>query len=296
MVHISDLSFSYKSSPLFTGLRLDLKPGMIYGLLGKNGAGKTSLLKIISGQLKGYDGTVMVHGFDSPARYPEMLEKIFFIPEEFSLPPVSGVRYGDLNSPFYPRFNKEKFETLCREFDVSVDKKLSELSMGQRKKFILSFALASGAELVILDEPTNGLDIPSKRQFRRLVASSLAEDQTILISTHQVRDMEHLIDPIIILDSGRILFNGDMAHMAQHYTMSLEREEPEPGTFLYGEKVPGGYSIVRENSTGEDSDIDIEVFFNMIVSSSEAAEGIQVPGSGTEAGEGTAEEQGDGEE
>ncbi len=265
MVHISDLTFSYKSNPLFADLNLDLQAGMIYGLLGKNGSGKTSLLKLISGQLKGYSGSVVIHGFNGLQRHPGMLEKIFFIPEEFSLPPVPGERFAGLNAPFYPRFDTQKFQALCGEFDVDADRKLTELSLGQKKKFILSFALASGAELVILDEPTNGLDIPSKRQFRRLVASSLREDQTILISTHQVRDMEHLIDPIIVLDSGQILFNDDIAAMAQKYSMTLERVEPGPDALLYYEKVPGGYSVVRENQSGEDSEIDIEVFFNMVV-------------------------------
>ena len=266
MVNISELSFSYGRQELFTGLNLELAPGMIYGLLGRNGAGKTTLLKLLSGQLLNYKGTVDVLGFDARQRLPRMLEDIYFLPEEFSLPPVSGLMYSSLNAPFYPLFDTARFEILCREFEVDTAKRLTELSLGQKKKFLLSFGLSTGSRLVILDEPTNGLDIPSKRQFRRLVASSLGEEQSILISTHQVRDMGNLIDPIIILESGCILFSGDMSTMARRFSMTLERGEPEPEGLLYSEKVPGGYSVVRRNTTDEESDIDIEVFFNMIIS------------------------------
>ena len=265
MIDIKNLSFGYAGGELFHELELELAPGMIYGLLGKNGAGKTTLLKLIAGQLFAAEGSVAVLGHDARRRAPDLLREIYFLPEEFSLPRLSGRTFCRLNAPFYPRFSEERFLHLCGEFEVDPEKRLSESSLGQKKKFLLAFALAAGTRLIILDEPTNGLDIPSKRQFRRLVASSLQEEQSILISTHQVRDMDNLIDPIIILDSGRILFNADIASVATRFSMTLERSEPADGA-IYAEKVPGGYSVFRRNEGSEESPVDIEVFFNMVTS------------------------------
>jgi ABC-2 type transport system ATP-binding protein len=266
MVQIENLSFGYASGELFRNLCLTLEPGMIYGLLGKNGAGKTSLLKLVSGQLFPAAGSVGVLGYEARLREPGFLREIYFLPEEFSLPALSGRRYAALAAPFYPRFDFDRLDELCEGFEIDPAKTLTQVSLGQKKKFLLAFGLATGARLIILDEPTNGLDIPSKRQFRRLVASSLEEEQSIVISTHQVRDMDKLIDPIVILDSGRILFSADTSSMARGFSMSLERGEPAPGEAVYSEKVPGGYSVVRENRDGSESDIDIEVFFNMVIS------------------------------
>ncbi len=265
MVRIENLGFSYAGTELFRDLELFLEPGMIYGLLGKNGAGKTTLLKLISGQLTPDEGRIEL--FDLPAgrRLPEMLKEIYFLPEEFSLPALSGRAYVDLHAPFYPAFDRARFAELCEGFEVDPGKRLTEASLGQKKKFLICFGLSTGARLIILDEPTNGLDIPSKRQFRRLVAASLGENQSILISTHQVRDMDTLIDPLIILDSGRVLFNADSAAVARRFRMSLERSEPAGDEVIYSEKVPGGYSVVKQNLDGEETEIDIEVFFNMVI-------------------------------
>ena len=274
MLAIEKLSFGYSGEDLFRDLDLELKPGMIYGLLGKNGAGKTSLLRLISGQLFPSEGNLNVLGCKPRLRAPEMLRDIYFIPEEFPIPRLSGTRYLSLNSPFYPRFDTQRFLELCEGFQIDPALTLSQISLGQKKKFLLAFGLASGARFLILDEPTNGLDIPSKRQFRRLAASSLREDQTILISTHQVRDMENLIDPVIIIDSGRVLFSGSIASISAKFRMSLETSEPLPSQAVYYEKVPGGYSVVRRNEEGDDAPVDLEVFFNMVIERGDEIAGI----------------------
>jgi len=274
MLKIEKLSFGYSGEGLFRDLNLELEPGMIYGLLGKNGAGKTSLLRLISGQLFPSGGDLEVLGFDPRLRQPGMLREIYFLPEEFPVPRLTGTRYLALNSPFYPRFDRERFFDLCEGFQIDPARSLSQVSLGQKKKFLLAFGLASGVRLLILDEPTNGLDIPSKRQFRRLAASSLGEDQTILISTHQVRDMENLIDPVVILDSGHILFAGNIESIAAEFRMSLEPAEPLPDDAFYFEKVPGGYSVVRRNREGHDSHVDLEVFFNMVIENGEKVSAI----------------------
>jgi len=269
MTEIKDLHFSYKKhEPLFTGVNLTLPPGNIYGLLGKNGAGKTTLLKIIAGLLFPKEGSRTVSGYSSASRSVELLKEIFFLPEEFYVPQVSADTYRKLYSPFYPRFSSEDFEQSLSEFDIGRKEILTSLSYGQKKKFLIAFGLATDCRLFILDEPTNGLDIPSKSQFRRLVAGGLTKDRTFLISTHQVRDMQNLIDPIIILDSGTIIFMEDMytvnTKLAVKYTHTPPDDDP-----IYMERILDNYTIVTENPDGKAQDIDLELLFNAVIGNRE---------------------------
>ena len=268
MITINNLSFSYGRKPLFTGLQLDVPPGNIYGLLGMNGAGKTTLLKLIAGQLFRRSGETTVLGYDPVKRHPDMLADIFYLPEEFYLPNMNTATFLKLNVPFYPKFDQAAFDRYISEFALDINQKISDYSYGQKKKFLLSFGLASNTSLLILDEPTNGLDIPSKTQFRRTVASALTEERSFIISTHQVRDMENLINPVIILHNGVIVLNESLEAVSEHVSISLEAEEPLDADVIYTEKVPGGYSVVRKNSEGDfESALDLETLFNAVIAS-----------------------------
>jgi ABC-2 type transport system ATP-binding protein len=268
---MQDIHFQYGRRQLFAGLNLEIPQGNIYGLLGMNGAGKTTLLKLLSGQLFPSGGTTSVFGFDPTKRNPAMLEEVFHLPEEFSLPRMRASEYLKIQAPFYPRFDKAAFDRYCIDFDLDLTQRINEYSFGQKKKLLLSFGLASGTSLLILDEPTNGLDIPSKSQFRRTVASAMTENRTFIISTHQVRDMENLIDPIIILHSGRVVFHNSLEAVSEQYTSRLERNEPEGETVVFKEKVPGGWNVMCERSANEEeTQIDLETLFNAVVSKPEA--------------------------
>ncbi len=211
MLNIKKLLFNYKGSePLFAGLSLDIEAGKIYGLLGKNGVGKTTLLKIMTGLLFPESGSCKMLNTDTSLRLPEILREIYFIAEEFYVPNVTAEEYIKYYSPFYPNFDPKVFKHAANEFELVFDKKLTKLSYGQKKKFLVAFGLATSCKLLLLDEPTNGLDIPSKSQFRKLLASALTEDKTIVIATHQVRDLEHLIDTVVILEDGQIIFNKEL--------------------------------------------------------------------------------------
>ena len=264
MITINDLSFSYGRESLFEGLDLSLESGGIYGLLGRNGAGKTSLLRIISGQLYRHGGACAVLGFDPSRRIPELLSEIYFLPEEFHIPSIRADAYLRAYAPFYPKFDEGRFSELVEEFELNIEKRLSAFSYGQKKKFLLAFALASGSRILLLDEPTNGLDIPSKRQFRRAVAASLTDEQVFLISTHQVRDMENLIDPIIVLDQGRIVFSRQIDDVAGRLSVSVEPAAPTGPDVVYTEKSLGGYTVLRVRPSNNAS-IDLELLFNAIV-------------------------------
>lgn len=274
MIEIQDLYFGYKKERLFSKLDLKLLPGNIYGLLGKNGAGKTTLLKLISGLRFAHAGQCSVFGYVSKKRPAGLLEEIYFLPEEFFLPPISQELYEQLYAPFYPRFNSTAFQSYLSEFELKRGKKLSELSYGQKKKYLLAFGLASGCRLLLLDEPTNGLDIPSKSQFRKLLARAIMEEQIILISTHQVRDMENLIDPVIILDEGRIIFQQSMNEVSRRLTVQQEQELPDEDSVIYSDETLGGYMVVRENRGSEETKIDLETLFNSVIGNREKIETI----------------------
>lgn len=264
MVSIENLEFYYKKRrPLFRDLSLDLKPGNIYGLLGKNGAGKTTLLKILCGLLFPKDGKIDVLDTRPQSRVPLFLRETFLIPEELYLPELKPARYISLYASFYPRFDKKALLGYLEEFEVEMDRKLTALSYGQKKKFLLAFGLAANCKFLVMDEPTNGLDIPSKSQFRKLTASGLTDDRIFLISTHQVRDMENLIDPLIILKEGKIVAQADLFYIRDKLLFTFEKEDPGDRA-LYYEKTMGGYAAIRINEHTEESRIDLELLFNAI--------------------------------
>jgi len=273
-VRMNDIGFSYQSKKLFSHLDLEIRRGNIYGLLGKNGAGKTTLLKLLCGQLFAQSGAIEVFNQNPQKRIPSLLQEIFYLPEEFPLPKMKANEYLAMLSPFYPRFDHTMFGVYCKDFEVDLNQRLDQMSLGQKKKVLLSFGLASNTSLLILDEPTNGLDIPSKRQFRQTVASAMTENRTFIISTHQVRDMENLIDPIIILHDGSVIFNDTVASVADKYVLNLTTSEPKTDTAMYTEKVLGGWMVLSERTEEtEGQPLDLETLFNVVVQTSKGTMG-----------------------
>jgi ABC-2 type transport system ATP-binding protein len=268
MIEIKNLSFAYKREKLFSDLNLSLTPSGICGLLGKNGAGKTTLLKLMSGLLFPQEGMISIMEKTPARRSPDFLQELFFLSEVFDLPPVTPNQYKMLYAPFYPKFSNERFNSFLEEFEVTGNKMLNTISYGQKKKFLIAFGLATNGRLVLLDEPTNGLDIPSKSQFRKAVVSCLEDDRVFIISTHQARDLESLIDPIIILENGKIIFNQSMEEISDHLMVTHQSTPPEPQEVLFSGKTFEGYTVVTENHDHEDSHIDLETLFNTVINNS----------------------------
>jgi ABC-2 type transport system ATP-binding protein len=267
MITIHDLNFHYKKKkPLFSDLQLNIGPGNICGLLGKNGAGKTTLLKLIAGLLYPKSGNLTVNGFNPEDRLPSFLADLYFVPEEFYLPSMKIATFEKVYAPFYPNFSAEQFNHYLQEFELEKNNKLNGLSYGQKKKALLSFGLATNSNLMILDEPTNGLDIPSKSIFRKLLAGSVDDEKCYIISTHQVRDMINLIDPVIILEDGKIIFNATIEEITSKLHFGMHFQESTVSNALYAERTPGGYLAVTPNVTGEETEVDMEVLFNAVVS------------------------------
>lgn len=216
MVILNSVSFGYGSQPLFKSLSLRLEAGHIYGLLGQNGEGKTTLLKMITGLVFAQSGNCQILGCEPHSRKPSFMSQLFLLPDETHNPNVSALQYANINSPFYPLFDQRQFENHLTAFEVPLNQKLEKISFGQRKKVLIAFALATNTPLLLMDEPTNGLDIPSKSVFRKLIAGAMTNDRCIVISTHQVRDLDSLIDEIVVLKNGQIAYQQNLNALAEN--------------------------------------------------------------------------------
>lgn len=205
MIEFKKIQFGYGRQTLIHDLSLTLHAGHVYGLLGENGAGKTTLLKMIAGLVFPQKGAVRVLQHIPQKREPSLLSQLYFLPEDTYAPNVSARTYASTYKPFYPLFDERQFFESLHRFDVNPDQKLGKVSFGQRKKVLISFGLATNTPILLMDEPTNGLDIPSKSTFRQLVAGMATPDRCIVISTHQVRDLENLIDSVVVLHGGNIV-------------------------------------------------------------------------------------------
>jgi ABC-2 type transport system ATP-binding protein len=275
MIKLSSVSFGYGRGAVFNELSLGLAPGNIYGLLGVNGAGKSTLLKLMSGLLFAAGGTVRSLGRDPAQREPSFLLDVFVLAEDAQAPSMLAGDFVRARAPFYPRFDHALFERYLREFELPPSAgNLAALSHGQQKKFLLAFGLASQAKLVLLDEPTNGLDIPSKSLLRRVITEALTPERLFVISTHQVRDLGTLMDPIVILHQGRVLLNSTLAEIGAQLHMTQQSSPPVAGTpnLLFSEPTVGGFWSVWRG--GGEGPLDLEVLFNAIVAKPELAQSV----------------------
>lgn len=265
MIDIRNISYKYAGSKhyVFDNFSLAIKENSIYGLLGKNGTGKSTLLYLISGMLRRNSGKIEIDGKDTAKGDPDTLRELFFVPEEFDLPAITLDTYVRLNSQFYPRFDRKVLNNCLLDFELPSSINLKELSMGQKKKVYMSFALAANTRILLMDEPTNGLDIPSKSQFRKVVASNMCEDRTVIISTHQVHDVEQLLDHIIMLDNSRILLDASVQELCERYSFECRMPGENSEDVLYAEpSLQGNCVITRRKEGDEDTMINLELLFS----------------------------------
>ena len=262
MIQVHDLGFSYGPKQVLSHISMQIEPGNIYGLLGENGVGKTTLLTLLCGLKKPQQGIIEVDGRDPFRREPSLLQEQFYLPDEVEAVSAKALSFAKENGVFWPHFSLDKFLTILSEFEVDPDQKMDTMSAGQLKKTWIAFALACGARHYYMDEPTNGLDIPSKAQFRKALTRYTSEEAAIVISTHQVRDLENVIDPVIILDKRDVLVNASLEKIAEKFFFDYGTEI-RPGA-LYLEQTPGGCIQVYPNTTGEESKVHIEAFFNTV--------------------------------
>ena len=270
MISLDNVTYGYsKTKSIFTDLSLELHPGKVYGLLGKNGVGKSTLLKLIFGGLFPTGGSIRLGDFTPSHRRPQMYQNIFYLPEDVASTHLSINQFVRANAKFYAGFDKEQMYRTLDMFEIDKEAKINQMSYGQTKKFHLAFGLACNTRYVFLDEPTNGLDIPSKSQFRKVMVSNLLENQIVIISTHQVKDLTNLIDSILILDEGKILLAQELSEIETklQFVQSAHPQLDTPS--IYKERVVGGYLHVVDNISGEPSELELEILFNSILNQKE---------------------------
>lgn len=271
MLQVENISFSYgrRKPEVLSDFSFSLEKGRVYGLLGKNGVGKSTLLYLMCGLLTPKHGRVMYHGLDVMRRLPETLRDVFLVPEEFDLPAVSLVQFVELNSPFYPNFSKEDMMTYLHLFEMDWNIHLGGLSMGQKKKVFMSFALATHTSLLLMDEPTNGLDIMAKSQFRKFIASGMSDERTIVISTHQVRDIDNVLDHVVIMNNSRVLLDESIVRVTERLAF-VESDSPALAEeALY--KLPSvqGNSLLLPNREGVETKLNLELLFGAVLADPE---------------------------
>jgi len=271
MISINNLEFSYnRNIGLFKDLNLKLEKGKIYGLLGKNGTGKSTLLRLVCGMLKPKAGTVLVNDKPSISRDVELLQRVYLQQEENYLPSISLSEYVSAYRDFYPKFDQEKLESSMQIFEVPMDSKLNEISFGQRKKFFLSFGMATNVDYLLLDEPTNSLDVPSRSQFRKVLTAGFHESQAIIISTHNMFDFGRLFDTIIILDDGQVVFNQDIEAIEQKLSFIKSNTIDDESVVLHKDTRYGEHLSIIPNSDDEPTSVDLEVLFKAVINNSTA--------------------------
>ena len=281
MIQLQNISFQYAGSaaPVFSQFSLSLPVGRIYGLLGPNGSGKSTLLYIMMGLLHPSEGLALVDTHDASRRERSLLQDLYIVPEEFELPSMTLAEYVDTYRPFYPHFSQEVLSQCLQEFCLPESLHISRLSMGQKKKVLMAFALACGTRYLLMDEPTNGLDIASKKQFRRVIASNMTDERTIIIATHQVHNVEQLLDHVLILGvqevqgvkdnsltpHSQLRFDATVSRLTQEYSFTLA---PQPtADALYTERTAQGYAcIAPRHPDDEETPLNLELLYSAVQS------------------------------
>ena len=265
MLEINNVSYAYsrKAPKVLDGFSLSLAEGGVYGLLGPNGAGKSTLLNIIAGALTPATGSVKYDGVNTRLRLPDTMAEIFIVPEEFNLPAMTLLNYARRYGALYPRFSLERMLDHLKTFEITGNPRLDALSMGQKKKVFMSFAMACDTRILLMDEPTNGLDIPGKAAFRRFVAQNMADDRIFIISTHQVRDIDRLLDHIIIMDRHRVIFNPSVADIQSRLIFTETNNRDIANSAIHAIPSIAGASVILPNTDNSETAINLELLFDL---------------------------------
>lgn len=265
MIAFKDVCFSYRRNvPVLSNLSLQIEPGTVCGLLGRNGVGKSTMLYLTAGLLRPRFGQVLCNGYIPSDRQVNFLNDIFIVPEEFDLPPITLDEYVRINSVFYPKFNLDLMHSILEIFALPGNINLGALSLGQKKKAFLSFALACNTSILLLDEPTNGLDITAKRMFRAAITAAMTDDKTIIISTHQVYDVENILDHVVIADNNRILLNRPMIDIQTKLRFGYTQDPEQAKRALFSIPMPGGFNVVEFlDDPDRETEVNLETLFEL---------------------------------
>ena len=271
MIQVQDVTFYYgdKNKKVFERFCLQLEQNKVYGLLGENGTGKSTLLYLLMGLLRPSEGRILVDGFDMRRRQRKALQQMYIVPEEFTLPQMRFADYVETYRPFYPAFSDDILHRCMEEFHLPLDVRIDQLSMGDKKKVLMSFALATNVRYLLMDEPTNGLDVPSKKQFRKVIATTMTEERTLIIATHQLHDVESLLDHVLILQRSQLLLNASVEALCEKYTFDVRSNDVLTDDVLYTERTPqGNATLSLRQPDDEETQLNLELLFNAVTSDS----------------------------
>ena len=269
MIDIQTIKFRYKDkrTKVFEDLSFQLEQNKVYGLLGENGTGKSTLLYLLMGLLRPCEGQITVDGVNVSSRQRETLQQMYIVPEEFDLTAMRFTDYVEAYRPFYPNFSDEILCRCMEEFHLPLDAQLNQLSMGNKKKALISFALATNVRYLLMDEPTNGLDVPSKKQFRKVIATTMTEERTLIIATHQLHDVESLLDHVLILQDSQLLLNASVTELCEKYTFGIRSNDTLTDEVLYCERTPqGNATLSLRQPEDEETSLNLELLFNAVTS------------------------------
>lgn len=258
-IQLKDITFAYgKGRPVLIQACATLRPG-INLLMGPNGTGKTTLLKIMAGMLQPQSGECLIDGQDASLRLPETLRRVFYLADETQMPLPTIADMARLHAPFYPRFSEKRLWENLADFQMDGTEPLARMSLGSRRKANLAYALSLGVDALYLDEPANGLDILAKKTLNKMIARSMTDDNIVVIATHTVGEMEHLFDAVTFIDHGELPLSASVEDITSRLAF-VSSDRPAPGA-IYSEPGVGGYRSIVRNADGIESQIDYVLMF-----------------------------------
>lgn len=268
MIQIEGLHYGYGRAALYADFSAQIGQPGIYGVFGRNGSGKSTLLRLLCGLLTPWQGRVRVLGFQPRQRAAEFLASVYIVPEEFHLPNLTAAQLARTHGSFYPRFSHALFSDYLQVLEVPVDSRFEAMSLGQKKKAAIAFALATQTPLLLMDEPTNGLDIVGRGQFRELMRRPEQAQRVVMISTHQAHDLESILSHIWFIDQGRLALAARMDELAESLTMGVAATAqalPTDG-LLYQEALGAQVAYVARRVAGvpEEGALQLELLYKAL--------------------------------
>ena len=226
IIEARGLTKRYGSTPVVRGVDLNVEAGRIVGLIGPNGAGKTTVIKSILG-LTSFDGELRVLGLDPRTQRDALMEEVCFIADVAVLPKWLKVSQAvDFVAGVHPRFDRKRAEEFLAKTDIKKDSRVRQLSKGMVTQLHLALILAIDAKLLVLDEPTLGLDLLFRRSFYdNLLNDYFNKERTILVTTHQVEEIENILTDVLFIEHGRIVLNEAMDTLGERFAQLV----PSPG-------------------------------------------------------------------
>ncbi|UXI70406.1 ABC transporter ATP-binding protein [Tahibacter amnicola] len=229
VVQARNLSKRFKTTTALDGVSFDIEPGRIVGLIGPNGAGKTTALKAILG-LTDFGGDLSVLGFDPRRQRHQLMQQVCFIADVAVLPRWLRVEEAvDFVAGVHPRFSREKCQHFLARTKLKPRMRVREMSKGMIVQLHLALVMAIDAKLLVLDEPTLGLDILYRKEFyQNLLNDYFDEEKTIIVTTHQVEEVEHILTDLMFIRDGKIILNATMDHVAERFIEVMVNPDKAP--------------------------------------------------------------------